>query len=311
MCRCGRLQKFKMERGSNWEIERKMIKKVVIPAAGLGTRLLPATKETPKEMLPIFASGRNGEVCVKPLLQAVFEQLYDVGMREFCFIVGRGKGSISDHFASDRNFLKVLNEGGKREVAQELSSFYEKVNSSSLVFVSQSEPRGFGDAVLRAEPYINEPFLVQAGDTFILSGGNHHLTRLFKAHEEFESAGTFMVQEVENPKPFGVIEGEEIDRGIYNVERVVEKPEEPPTNLAITALYLFTPAVFQALKSTPTGVGGELQLTDGIQRLIDSGRRVTAVKLGADEFWLDIGNPQSYWDALYRSRDFFHEVKLE
>ena len=284
-----------------------MIKKVVIPAAGLGTRLLPATKETPKEMLPIFALGRDGEVCVKPLLQAVFEQLYDFGVREFCFIVGRGKGSVSDHFASDRNFLKVLNEGGKREVAEELLSFYEKVNSSSLVFVSQPEPRGFGDAVLRAEPYIKEPFLVQAGDTFILSKENHHLTRLLTAHDEFESDVTIMVKEVENPRPFGIIEGEEIESGIYSVERVVEKPEEPPTNLAIMALYLFTPAIFEALKSISAGVGGELQLTDGIQRLIDSGLGVTAVKLGAGEFWLDVGNPQSYWEALSCSRMFLQE----
>jgi len=286
-----------------------MIKKVVIPAAGIGTRLLPTTKETPKEMLPIFALGRNGEICVKPLLQAVFEQLFDIGVREFCFIVGRGKGSISDHFASDRNFLKVLTEGGKREMADELLSFYEKVSASSLVFVSQPEPMGFGDAVLRAEPYIKEPFLVQAGDTFILSEGNHNMTKLFSVHKEFKSVATFLVQEVDDPKPFGIIEGEEIESGIYNVERVVEKPEEPPTNLAIMALYLFTPAIFQALKSTPTGWGGELQLTDGIQRLIDSRLKVMAVKLGADEFWLDVGSPQSYWDALSRSYGFFQRMK--
>jgi UTP--glucose-1-phosphate uridylyltransferase len=283
--------------------------KVVIPTAGLGTRLLPATKETPKEMLPIFALGINGEVCVKPLLQAVFEQLFDIGLREFCFIVGRGKGSISDHFTSDRNFLNVLSDEGKQEVSKELSSFYEKVRCSSLVFVSQPEPRGFGDAVLRAEPYIREPFLVQAGDTYILSEGNNHLTRLLKIHDEFEATATIMVKEVEDPKPFGVIQGEEIETGIYHVERVVEKPERPPTNLAITALYLFTTAIFRALKSISAGVGGELQLTDGIQELIDSGLKVTAVELRADEFWLDIGSPQSYWTALSHSHVFFQRMK--
>lgn len=277
----------------------------------MGTRLLPATKETPKEMLPIFALSRNGGVCVKPLLQAIFEQLFDFGLREFCFIVGRGKGSISDHFASDRNFLKVLNEGGNLEVAEELLSFYEKVNSSSLVFVNQPDPKGFGDAVLRAEPYVNETFLVQAGDTYILSEGNHHLRRLLTVHKEFNSEATFLIQEVEDPKSFGIIKGEKIERGIYNVERVVEKPKEPPTNLAITALYLFTPAIFRALESTPEDVGGELQLTDGIQRLIDSGYKVTAVKLSKDEFWLDIGSPQSYWEALSRSRKFFLKKKLQ
>ena len=288
-----------------------MIKKAVIPAAGIGTRLLPATKETPKEMLPIFALGKNGGIYVKPLLQAVFEQLYDVGFREFCFIVGRGKGSITDHFTSDRNYLKVLTLEGKQEVADELSSFYEKVNSSSLVFLSQPEPRGFGDAVLRAEPYIKEPFLVQAGDTFILSEGNYHLMRLLKVHEEFESEATFFVQEVENPKPFGIIQGEEIKKGIYSVERVIEKPEKPPTNLAVTAVYIFTPAIFQALKLTREGLGGELQLTDGIQRLISSGLKVTAVKLSGEEYWLDVGSPKTYWEALIGSQLFLKGQKWE
>jgi UTP--glucose-1-phosphate uridylyltransferase len=286
-----------------------MIKKVVIPAAGFGTRLLPATKETPKEMLPIFSLGRNGGLCVKPLLQAVFEQLYDFGVREYCFIVGRGKGSISDHFSSDRPFLEVLNENGKQELARNLSSFYNKLNSSSLVFINQPEPRGFGDAVLKAEPYIKEPFLVQAGDTFILSKGNHHLTRLFEAYKKYESAATFLIKEIENPQSFGIIEGEEIESGIYNVKNVVEKPQEPPTNLAITAIYLFTPVMFQALKSIKSGWGGEIQLTDGIQKLIDSGLKVTAVKLEADEFWLDIGAPQAYWNALHNSYNYYQNLK--
>jgi UTP--glucose-1-phosphate uridylyltransferase len=278
-----------------------LIRKAVIPAAGLGTRLLPATKETPKEMLPIFAMSGNGGICVKPLLQAVFEQLFDFGLREFCFVVGGGKGSIPEHFASDKNFVRFLIEGGRPELAEELLSFYEKVNASSLVFVSQPKPGGFGDAVLRTEPYIRESFLVQAGDTLILSKQNNHILRLFRAHEEFESAATFFVQEVEDPRPFGVIEGEEVERGIYDVERVVEKPEKPPSNLAITALYLFTPEIFKSLRSISVGVGGELQLTDGMQRLMESGFKVTAVKLDRDELWLDIGNPTSYWDALKKS----------
>lgn len=237
-----------------------LVKKVVIPAAGLGTRLLPATKEMPKEMLPTFALGRNGDMCVKPLLQVVFEQFYNVGVREFCFIVSRGKESISNHFTSDKTFLKSLNEGGKGELAEELSGFYEKVYSSHLVFVSQPEPNGFGDAVLRAEPYVREPFLVQAGDTIILSGENSHFTRLLQAHEEFKSAAAFLVQEVEDPSPFGVIEGDEVESNVYSVERVVEKPERPPSNLAIAACYLFTPEIFKALKTTPRGFWGSFSL---------------------------------------------------
>lgn len=242
-----------------------MIRKAVIPAAGLGTRLLPATKETPKEMLPIFAFDKNSGVCVKPLLQVIFEQLYDTGLREFCFIVGRGKKSISDHFTSDSNFLKSLSQNGKRELAEELSSFYEKVNCSSIVFISQPEPQGFGDAVLKAEPYVKEPFIVQAGDTIILSRKNRHLTKLLAVYEELDSAAAFLVREVEDPRPFGIIKGEEVRSGIFDVERVVEKPEKPPSNLAITALYVFTPAIFDALKSTPRGSGGSFSLQMGFR----------------------------------------------
>lgn len=296
---------IKIYQGHYVNLRFKMIRKVVIPAAGLGTRLIPATKETPKEMLPIFGLGKNGKIVVKPLLHAIFEQLFDVGVREFCFIVGKGKGSITDHFTLDRAFLETLNEGGKYELADDLSGFFDKLSSASFVFISQPKQRGFGDAVLKAEPYIKETFMVQAGDSLILSKGNLHVTRMMKVHEDFDSAVTFLVQEVEDPSPFGVVEGEEIESGIYKVDRVVEKPEKPPSNLAITALYVFTPSIFSALKSVDEGVGGEYQLTDGIQNLIDSGHKVLAVKLLPDEFWLDIGNPQSYWDALRCSYGFF------
>lgn len=281
-----------------------MINKVVIPAAGVGTRLLPTTKELPKEMLPVFALNSSSDICVKPLLQVVFEQFYDFKVREFCFIVGRGKESISNHFTSDINFVNILDDDGKHDLAEDLSSFYGKVRASSIVFISQPEPRGFGDAVLRAEPYIKEPFLVQAGDTLILSRENNHLTRLLSIYDRFKGAATMFVKEVEDPRPFGIVEGKEVEKGVYKVTKVVEKPDAPRSNLAITALYLFTPEIFQALRSTMTGKGGELQLTDGIQKLIDAGLDVMALKLGKDELWLDIGNPQSYWDTLRCSKDF-------
>ena len=278
-----------------------MIRKVVIPAAGRGTRLLPATKETPKEMLPIFCSGLDGEMCVKPLLQSIFEQLYEVEVREFCFIVGKGKESIINHFTSDGAILESLNSKGNLETSRELGDFYRKLADASINFLSQPEPRGFGDAVLRAEPFVNESFMVHAGDSLILSKGNGHLSRMSRVHERYGCDATFLVQEVEDPRPFGVIEGTEIEKGVYSVRNVLEKPEKPPSNLAITALYVFTPAIFTALKSVPEGVGGELQLTDGIQKLIEDGSKVSAVKLEYDEYWLDIGTPHSYWEALERS----------
>ena len=281
-----------------------MIRKVVIPAAGRGTRLLPATKETPKEMLPIFSKMGNGEVYVVPLLQSIFEQLYDVDIREFCFIVGKGKDSIINHFTSDGDIIESLNGGGRYDIADAISNFYEKVRGSSLVFASQPEPKGFGDAVLRAEPYVGESFMVHAGDSLILSRGNQHLVKMMKIHEDIGCDATFLVQEVEDARPFGVIEGEEVERGVYSVSNVVEKPEEPPSNLAITALYVFTPAIFGALRGVSEGVGGELQLTDGIQRLIEGGSKVSAIRLEDGENWLDIGKPASYWEALKYSYEF-------
>src|SRR3990170_6133790 len=131
-----------------------MIRKVVIPAAGLGTRLFPATKEQPKEMLPIFSTTTNGDPSVKPLLQMVFEQLYDSGLREFCYVVGREKRSIEDHFTPDSNSISMLEGMGKNGQAADLEEFYEKLKTSTIMWVNQPEPKGFGSAVLMAQPFV-------------------------------------------------------------------------------------------------------------------------------------------------------------
>jgi UTP--glucose-1-phosphate uridylyltransferase len=281
-----------------------LIRKVVIPAGGHGTRLLPVTKEMPKEMLPIFSSGIQNNLVVRPLLQIVFEQLYDIGLREFCFVVGKGKDSISRHFTYDPIFIRFLEEEGKTELSKDLSHFYNMIKASSLVFVFQTEPKGFGDAVLKAEPFIKEPFLVQAGDTLILSEKNKHLSKLVRVQEEYDSAAVFFVKKVENPKPFGIIDGTKLEGSLYKVKTVIEKPENPTSNLAIAAYYIFTPQIFSALNSINLGLGGELQLTDGIQHLIDSGLEVLAVELEQDEYWIDVGSPTTYWTALYESHTF-------
>jgi UTP--glucose-1-phosphate uridylyltransferase len=290
-------------------VGEKMLRKAVVPAAGLGTRLLPITKELPKEMLPLFFKGKSGGLRLKPVLQAVFEQLYDVGFREFCFIVGRGKRAIADHFAADPNFLETLKKNGKNEQARELKEFYRKVDVSSVVFLNQPEPKGFGDAVLRAKPFVSENFLVHAGDTYIISSGHNHLIKLFKLHEELEANAIFLVQEVEDPRQFGVMDGKEVGENVYDVRRVVEKPEKPATNLAIMPIYVFNPVIFKALEVTRPGKGGEIQLTDGVQRLIEWGLKVAAVKLEPEETRLDIGNPESCWEALSLSYQYFQGWK--
>jgi UTP--glucose-1-phosphate uridylyltransferase len=288
------------------ESKTPMIKKVIIPAAGLGTRLFPATKEQPKEMLPIFADSTTSGLSVKPVVQMVFEQLHEAGMREFCFIVGRGKRGIEDHFTQDANCIRTLEDMGKNGQATDLKKFYDKLNSSTIMWVNQPEARGFGNAVLMAQPFVqNERCLVHAGDSFIISKDMDYLKKLIDAYDRLNADAAFVALEIENPKQYGIVEGEEVESGIFKVKKVTEKPDKPATNLAIMAMYIFRPIIFKALEATEPGKNGEIQLTDAIQKLIDWGLRVYAVKLNAEYAHLDIGSPQRYWEALELSHKQF------
>ncbi len=283
-----------------------VIRKVVVPAAGLGTRLFPATKEQPKEMLPIFAKGDNGDVSVKPVVQMVFEQLYDEGLREFCYIVGRGKRGIEDHFTPDAKCIKNLEGMGRNGQATDLEKFYEKLNNSTIMWVNQSEAKGFGNAVLMAQPFVqNEICLVHAGDSCIISKEMDYIKKLLSTYERFKADAAFIVLEIENPKHYGIVEGDEVEPGILKVKRVVEKPEKPVTNLAIMAMYVFHPVIFKALEATKPGKNGEIQLTDAIQKLIDWELSVYALKLDKNYAHLDIGSPERYWEALSLSHQRF------
>ena len=280
-----------------------MIKKAVITTAGEGTRMLPVTKEQPKEMLPLFDKSVNGGVCVKPLLQIVFEQLYEFGIRNFSFITGRGKRSIEEHFTQDYAYLQSLRERGKREVAEDLGNFYRMLDESNIFWRYQPKPTGFGDAVLLSEAFVqDEPFLVCAGDTYIQSSENTCFKRLTSIFEAQNLEAVFLTFEVEEPKMYGVLEGEEIEEGVYKVKGVVEKPEEPNSNLSILPVYIFRRNIFGALKEIPYGKGNEKQLTDGIQRLIEEGFKVLAVKLNKNDKRLDIGTPEFYAEAIYLSK---------
>jgi UTP--glucose-1-phosphate uridylyltransferase len=283
-----------------------VIRKVIIPAAGLGTRLFPATKEQPKEMLPIFSKTRNGNMAVKPLVQVVFEQVYNAGLREFCYVVGRGKRGIEDHFTPDVNCIKTLEGMGKNGQASDLKDFYEKLETSTIMWVNQPEPKGFGNAVLMAQPFVqNESCLVHAGDSYIISKSMDYLKKLLEAFEKFNADAAFLVLEIENPKQYGIVEGEEIEPGIIKVKSVVEKPKKPKTHWAIMAMYVFRPTIFKALESTKPGINGEIQLTDAIQNLINEHLKVYAVKLDKNYVHLDIGSPERYWEALELSHKQF------
>ncbi|MEM2779990.1 MAG: sugar phosphate nucleotidyltransferase [Candidatus Bathyarchaeia archaeon] len=279
-----------------------LVSKAVITAAGLGTRLLPATKEMPKEMLPLFSRESGTELSLKPVLQLIFEQLYAEGFREFCFVVGRGKRSVEDHFTPDYSYVELLRKRNKPSLADQLEGFYKRVESSFIMWVNQPEPRGFGDAVLKAEPFVgDEPFLVHAGDTYIVSQGNSHIKSLIGNYESRKPYAILTLKETrELQKIFGCAQVN-FDGSFIKVRQVLEKPERPPSNLAIMPIYIFEAEIFKALKETGPGVGGEIQLTDAIQKLIEWQMSVEAIKLKEDEVRLDVGTPETYWEALKRS----------
>lgn len=279
-----------------------MLRKAVIPAAGLGTRLLSVTKEMPKEMLPVFSRGAGGSLRLKPMLQVIFESLYEFGLREFCFIVDRGKRAVEGHFTPDFSFSVFLKDKNKHDVALELIKFYEKIANSSLVFINQPDPRGFGDAVYRAKAFtLNESFLVHAGDDIILAENNSHLRRLVDLFEEMHADAAFLVEKVEDPRKYGVITGVEVEPGIYKVTGIVEKPKEPPSNIAIVAVYVFSDKIYWNIEKVKPDEGGEIQLTDAIRNLILEGGTVYATELLSNEKRIDVGTPMSYWEALRKT----------
>ena len=245
----------------------------------------------------------NKGVMLKPLLQALFEQLYEFGFRNFIFVVGRGKRAIEDHFTPDWDFVRRLNSKGKNKLAASLERFYKMIEGSSIAFVNQPEPRGFGHAVLMARHFIEgEPFLVCAGDTYIISEGGNFFKRMINEFKEDVSA-VLLLQTVVDPRQYGVAIVQRLE-GRNLVTRVIEKPEEPPSNYAIMPFYIFRPEIMRILEKLKPGVGGEIQLTDAIQTLIDQGQKVVGEFLRDDEVRLDIGTPETYWEALKLSYNY-------
>ncbi len=285
--------------------------KAVILAAGLGTRLLPVTKEMPKEMFPIFAIGIDGKPCLKPLLQVVFEQLHDIGFREFCFVVGRGKRAVEDYFTPDRTFLSLMRERGKEMQVREMQDFYRRVNDCTISFVNQPELRGTGDAVQRAQTFTaDEPFLLHMGDDLILSKENSHLKRLIEVFEKRKADAVFFGARVKDPTMYGVIVGKQVSRGLHRVERIVYQPKRPPSNLSDVAVYMLKPSVYPEIqKVKPLKESGEISLIPAIQALINKGGEVYALELQLKERRIDIGNAEKYREALNITHRYYSGSK--
>jgi UTP--glucose-1-phosphate uridylyltransferase len=271
------------------------VTKVVITAAGKGTRLLPFTKEMPKEMMPIFSNTFANKKVVLPLLQYIYEQLYSMNFRDYCFVVGREKRSIEDHFTPHEAYLKELSGDYKKN----MKKFYEKLEKSHMVWINQNRPLGFGDAVKRAERYVGEEdFIVHAGDVTILSNTKHPILRLIETSKKNPDVKAILLcKEIKDFQRYGVPTVSKISSNLFSVNEVVEKPQKPKSNLGILPLYYFKSDIFSSLKKIKPGKGKEFQLTDAIQNLIDEKEKVLAISLNKNEEEVDVGTVESYRNA--------------
>ncbi|MCY7485293.1 UTP--glucose-1-phosphate uridylyltransferase GalU [Paenibacillus alvei] len=234
------------------------IRKAIIPAAGLGTRFLPATKAMPKEMLPIVD---------KPTIQYIVEEAVDSGIEDIIIVTGKGKRAIEDHFDNYFELEHNLLEKDKLALLEEVRKSSEMAN---IHYIRQREPRGLGHAIWCARKFIgNEPFAVLLGDD-IVQAGKPCLKQMLEVYEQYESS-VVGVQPVpwEEVSRYGVIAGNKISERIMKAERLVEKPDKEvaPSNWAIMGRYILTPRIFDLLEQQEIGVNGEIQLTDAIAKL--------------------------------------------
>jgi UTP--glucose-1-phosphate uridylyltransferase len=239
----------------------KKITKAVIPAAGLGTRFLPATKASPKEMLPIVD---------KPMIQYAVEEAEKCGIKEIVIITGKSKRAIEDHFDSAWELEENLKKKGKQQLLQEI----KQLDHLQLAYIRQRAPLGLGHAILCARPFVkNEPFAVLLSDD-IIDPEDNLLGQMMDFYERYQ-ATILALQRV--PKAeihrYGIISGEEVDKNLFKITDMIEKPKASaaPSDIAIIGRYILTPEIFGLIESTPPGKGGEIQLTDALKAILRDG----------------------------------------
>lgn len=266
------------------------MKNAVIPVAGLGTRLLPATKSQPKEMLPV---GR------KPIVQYIVEELIQVGVKEILFVTGPGKTSLENHFDMNHELVQTLREKGKEEQLAELE--FDRFHVQ-YYYTRQRQLLGLGHAVSCARSFVgSDPFVVALGDSIIgLNAQSDVVRRMEQCFEEQDCAAVIAFEEVPRHEvsQYGIARPAS-DGEVFQLLDIIEKPalDEAPSNLAVAARYVFTPRIFAALDRTEPGKGGEIQLTDAIKLLIEEGEKVCGVRLQGERRY-DIGNFESYFQAF-------------
>lgn len=269
-----------------------MIKKCLFPAAGYGTRFLPATKAIPKEMLPINA---------KPLIQYGVEEALEAACDTMAIVTGRGKRAIEDHFDVSYELEHQLKSAKKEHLLGEINAL---INQCHFTYIRQREMRGLGDAILTGEKLIGaESFGVILADDLCVNSGEGVLAQMMKLYNRFKCS-IIAIEEVDsaNISKYGVIDAREIESGIFEVKNMVEKPEpkDAPSNLAVIGRYILTPDIFEILRSTPPDKKGEIQITDALNTQAKSAR-VLAYRFHGTRY--DCGSIEGFAKAnadLYR-----------
>ena len=265
-----------------------MIKKCLFPAAGYGTRFLPATKAVPKEMLPILT---------KPLLQYAVEEALSAGMNNMAVVTGKGKRAIEDHFDRSLELEMQIKGTQKEELLKEVS---EVCKNSTFTYVRQKQMLGLGHAILTGEPLIgNEAFAVHLADDLCINDGNSVLTQMVEIYKKYQcSVVAIEAVPMNQTDKYGVIAGDLVDGtdDTYRVTDMIEKPNpnDAPTNMAIIGRYILTPDIFDILRNTKPGKGNEIQITDALLVQAKQGR-VIAYKFKGRRF--DCGNVKGYVEA--------------
>lgn len=262
------------------------VRKAIIPAAGLGTRFLPATKAQPKEMLPIVD---------KPTLQYIIEEAIESGIEEILIITGRNKSSIENHFDKSVELELELEKSGKDDLFEQVRKISDMVN---IHYIRQKEPKGLGHAIHCAKSFIgDEPFAVLLGDDIVYNPQKPCLKQMIEAYDKYKTS-ILGVQEVaeEDVSKYGIVDGKYIEDRVYKVKGLVEKPslKDAPSNIAILGRYIINPRIFEILEHTKPGKGGEIQLTDGLKELA-SVEAMYAYNFEGRRY--DVGNKQGFLEA--------------
>jgi len=276
------------------------VRKAVIPAAGLGTRFLPATKAMPKEMLPIVD---------KPTIQYIIEEAIASGIEEILIITGKSKRAIEDHFDRSPELEMELEKKNNQELLEIVKNVSEMVD---IHYIRQKDPRGLGHAIYCAKTFVgNEPFSVLLGDDVVHNEKKPCLKQMIECFDEYKTSilGVQIVKE-EDVCKYGIVDGHKVGERVYTVKDLVEKPavEDAPSNVAILGRYIINPGIFEILAETKPGKGGEIQLTDALKELA---LKEDMYAYDFDGKHYDVGNKQGFLEVTVETALRREDLRVE